>query len=331
MRYDISMNKPLLSICIPTYNRAHYLKECLEGLVCQFDDKRVYDQVEVVISDNASTDNTQALVEEYRQKYTNITYFKNKENIGFDLNVVNAVEKASGTYCWYMGDDDTIRNGGIRSVVDFLTDNEIAVLTIGSTSFTSLREITGAPVTLNNAAFRTFPDFRKFFREGGCVGVLSVFVFNRNIWLATTDRNNYILGWLYYESILKIMPETNLKLVYCDYPLVYTKQNCDWVTGGHELFAFLTCKQLKGRMAGFGYEQKMIDEAFGITSKKLIVILLRAKGHELPCSIKNLLRIYRGFREDVLYLPLITFIFFIPNPFIRMVRDFNKKFIKIKT
>ena len=48
------MNKPLLSICIPTYNRSYYLKECLDCIVCQFRDKEVCDQVEIVISDNAS-------------------------------------------------------------------------------------------------------------------------------------------------------------------------------------------------------------------------------------------------------------------------------------
>ena len=56
------MNKPLLSICIPTYNRAHYLKECLGSIVAQFDDRDVRDNVEVVVSDNASPDNTRELV-----------------------------------------------------------------------------------------------------------------------------------------------------------------------------------------------------------------------------------------------------------------------------
>lgn len=49
--------KPLLSICIPTYNRAEYLAKSLDTLVClpEFNSS----EVEVVISDNASTDNTQ--------------------------------------------------------------------------------------------------------------------------------------------------------------------------------------------------------------------------------------------------------------------------------
>src|SRR3989338_7717414 len=83
------MNKPLLSICIPTYNRAHYLKECLDSIVAQFNDSEVRDNVEVVVSDNASLDKTRELAEEYCRKFNNIKYFRNNENIGFDLNVAN--------------------------------------------------------------------------------------------------------------------------------------------------------------------------------------------------------------------------------------------------
>jgi len=55
--------KPLLSICIPTYNRAEYLAKSLDTLVClpEFNSS----EVEVVISDNASTDNTQEVAKKY--------------------------------------------------------------------------------------------------------------------------------------------------------------------------------------------------------------------------------------------------------------------------
>src|SRR3989344_8743946 len=126
------MNKPLLSICIPTYSRERYLKECLDSIVAQFGDQEVRDNVEVVVSDNASPDNTREVVEEYRQKFSNIKYFRNDKNIGFDLNVINVVEKANGEYCWYMGDDDVIGGNNLRFVVDFLKKYDIAAFTFKS-------------------------------------------------------------------------------------------------------------------------------------------------------------------------------------------------------
>ena len=60
--------KPLLSICIPTYNREKYLKRLLDSIVSQkeFTDS---DDVEIVIDDGPSKDNTEVLVQEYKAKF----------------------------------------------------------------------------------------------------------------------------------------------------------------------------------------------------------------------------------------------------------------------
>ena len=59
----------LLSICIPTYNRAEYLKKTLESIVWQRD--FLSKDVEVVISDNCSTDDTASVVAKFVEKYPN--------------------------------------------------------------------------------------------------------------------------------------------------------------------------------------------------------------------------------------------------------------------
>ena len=72
-------NRLLVSICIPTYNRSTYLRQSLERYIVE---KEFIDgKVEIVISDNASTDDTKMVVEEYVKKYKNIRYYRNKENI----------------------------------------------------------------------------------------------------------------------------------------------------------------------------------------------------------------------------------------------------------
>ena len=114
--------KKLLSICIPTWNRALFLKECLDSIVCQFTDPEIYKQVEIVISDNASTDNTEGIVKVFQQKWNNIKYSKNNENIGFDRNILNVVNKSQGEYCWFLGDDDMLFENALKTVIDkFIT------------------------------------------------------------------------------------------------------------------------------------------------------------------------------------------------------------------
>lgn len=90
------MNKqPLLSICIPTYNRADYLDKTLATILPQA--KMAYEEVEVIVSDNASTDNTYDIVKKYQSDYDCLYYSKNIENIK-DRNFPTVIGLAHGVY-----------------------------------------------------------------------------------------------------------------------------------------------------------------------------------------------------------------------------------------
>ena len=86
-------DKPILSICIPTYNRSEYLRKCLESIGFQEEFQKGF--VEIVISDNASEDTTEEVVKEYVQKYQNIVYSKNEKNIR-DENFPYVLSKGNG-------------------------------------------------------------------------------------------------------------------------------------------------------------------------------------------------------------------------------------------
>ena len=71
-----------------------------------------------IISDNASPDETGAVVERIRQKTrTTINYFRNDRNVGFDGNILLAVGRARGRYVWLMGDDDLLAEGALEHIV----------------------------------------------------------------------------------------------------------------------------------------------------------------------------------------------------------------------
>lgn len=85
--------KYLVSICIPTYNRAPYLKKCLDSLVCQSEFQQGL--VEIVVSDNDSTDDTEELAKKYSATYPNFHYYKNKTNV-LDQNFPMAILRGKG-------------------------------------------------------------------------------------------------------------------------------------------------------------------------------------------------------------------------------------------
>jgi glycosyltransferase involved in cell wall biosynthesis len=95
---------PLVSIGIPTYNRAEgFLKQALQSAVNQ-----TYQNIEIIISDNCSTDNTEMVVRSFNDP--RIRYFKHKENIGANNNFNYCVEQARGAYFLLLHDDDLIDN-----------------------------------------------------------------------------------------------------------------------------------------------------------------------------------------------------------------------------
>ncbi len=111
---------PLLSVCIPTYNRCKHLDSLLESFCRQIEKETVPGQVEVVICDNASTDSTQKIGEKWAARHSFIRYFRNEWNIGGDPNQIRAAEKAQGQFCWIFGDDDKIREKAVAGVLSRL-------------------------------------------------------------------------------------------------------------------------------------------------------------------------------------------------------------------
>ena len=111
-------NPPLLSICVPTYNRAKFLRVMLQALLPQV--AELQDQVEVWIIDNASPDDTQEVLRESEAlgPFHNI---RNDENIGPLRNVLKGpCELATGKYVWVIGDHNLMVPGAIRQLVSTL-------------------------------------------------------------------------------------------------------------------------------------------------------------------------------------------------------------------
>lgn len=111
-----------LSICIPTYNRSAFLRRALQYYLENIDFPFAY---EIVISDNASTDDTSALVEEFIGHGLPIKYFRRATNGGLEVNVMSVFHLVRGRYAVYAGDDDRLIMDGLREAVDYLETNPV--------------------------------------------------------------------------------------------------------------------------------------------------------------------------------------------------------------
>ena len=105
----------LVSLCIPTYNRCEYLNMCLKQYV---KNKKFIDgSIEIVISDNASTDKTLDVVLSYKKKYHNIVYYKNRKNLK-DKNFPIVLSRGRGKLRKLVSDNIVISEYGLDLLCD---------------------------------------------------------------------------------------------------------------------------------------------------------------------------------------------------------------------
>ncbi|GEM_PF-1426464 len=112
------MPPPLLTIYIPTFNRAHLLGRMLVSLersVEGIDPSKI----EVVIRDNASTDQSAHIVEAHAGRLP-IRYFKNPHNRGGIANMLSCADEAQGEFIWMLGDDDLVLPDALSRILSQL-------------------------------------------------------------------------------------------------------------------------------------------------------------------------------------------------------------------
>lgn len=117
----------LLSICIPTYNGGDKLKITLNSINNALND---YSDIEVIVSDNCSEDNTPDILSHF-SNLNQFKIYKNKQNIGFNKNMILLIDKYSnGKYCWIIGDDDFIDCDSLYHIRNILLNDNIEYLSI---------------------------------------------------------------------------------------------------------------------------------------------------------------------------------------------------------
>lgn len=128
MKVSLNKRKFLISFCIPTYNRCEALQKCIESIISQPDFEK---SVEIVVSDNASTDSTFDVVKKFSSLFPdNIIYFKNRENIGMEANFRKVLDLGSGKLLKLLNDYSLITPNYIPKLLKCIeiNKNEKAIL-----------------------------------------------------------------------------------------------------------------------------------------------------------------------------------------------------------
>ena len=120
---------PLLTIAIPTYNRSGYLRQNLEQLRLQLQLQAIPSgTVEVIVSDNCSSDDTGAVVMSMTCEVMPIRYIRNYTNLGWALNFAQSFDLARGKYILMSGDDDLLVDGALQILLDKVSARDYGIV-----------------------------------------------------------------------------------------------------------------------------------------------------------------------------------------------------------
>jgi glycosyltransferase involved in cell wall biosynthesis len=113
----------LVSICIPTYNRAEYLRRAVKSCLSQ-----TYSDFEVIITDNSTNDESAKMAAKWTDP--RVRYFKNEGNIGPYASVLRALAFAKGKYIKFLMDDDLLKPRCLELMVQAMEDNPSVAVTM---------------------------------------------------------------------------------------------------------------------------------------------------------------------------------------------------------
>ncbi|GJQ57457.1 MAG: glycosyltransferase [Candidatus Scalindua sp. AMX11] len=184
----VNQIRPVVTIAIPTYNRADVcLKHAIESAVSQ-----TYPNIEIIIADNCSTDDTEILVKNFNDP--RIRYYKHKKNIGQVRNTNFCLDVAVGDYFLLLHDDDLIDSDFVECCMkagDYST--EIGLIRTGVRRIDSLGKIVGG--RLNIAGGLSTEDFFIAFLSRKVSMLLCNMVFNTKRLKEIGGFNTIYLRW----------------------------------------------------------------------------------------------------------------------------------------
>jgi len=175
--------KPFVSIGMPVYNGERYITQALDSLLSQD-----YDNFELIISDNASSDSSPDICLEYKNKDDRIKFYRNDKNIAAKDNFRRVLELSSGQYFMWAACDDLWTPNYISSLLKALTSDENSVL-----AFSQLNNIDE-----NGNICREYPNLHLLSSKAPLIDRL-----NNIIWFREEDGKANLVYGLIRSDILK--------------------------------------------------------------------------------------------------------------------------------
>jgi len=266
-------NKILLTIGIPVYNGESFIEDTINSIKIP---KELQDKVDIVVSDNCSTDKTAEIV----NKYSFIKYFKNDINIGYDRNIQNVFLKASGEFVWTIAADDVIIvDDAIEKIINYIEAyQKLSLIHVGGN-----QKIIGDHSYCKGEVFFSDSKLQS--------GFVSTNIIRCKTWLSSDPTAFFDTGWIHFGVIMNIANTaeslvTKEKLV--DENLRSKTLDKTWDSKGSSLVIMLNLIKIFMNMGKLKYSKEVQYSAKMLIKNNYPKEIIKAKAKGLKVS-KNLI------------------------------------------
>lgn len=228
---------PLLTIAIPTYNRAPRLGQCLSMLAERMSElPALRPAIEVLVIDNASSDDTGAVAAAQAPAFEDFRYVRNQTNLGIDGNIHRCSQLASGSWVQLLSDDDLLLPGALVRVVETINSHPAADFVF--LNMIAFREDLPPPSAwvprIAIARDLICVDQNRLVETAGVwLTFLSSFVFRRDAWNRSTRLESYIGTDIYLSfALFDLLSQARESVVLAE-PLVASRAH---FSGNYRIF-----------------------------------------------------------------------------------------------
>lgn len=297
-----------LTIGIPTYNGGSTLNTVLNKINdCMAELNR---QIELIVSDNDSTDDTREICENFsRLNNQNISfkYLKNPENLGYDANVCNVVENSTSDYCWLLSDNEIPNNAtGLQFLLNYLDNKDLDFLFLDYQNEININK-------KNRTDDEIFNDADKYFQKLKFKsGLISNCVVNVHQWKRLNLKKYNGCNWIHFAYQINVLaPNYNKN---CKAVIFYQKifsslpRPARWGSNGSFIDTGLQTVKIFNEMYSLGYKKETVKCAkkviYGGYPKNLFAAKLQGYNFT-PQRLNEMKSLYKEFPSFYLYTILI--------------------------
>lgn len=326
------MNTPKLSILIPTYNRARYLTGCLENIINSAKGFEKY--IEIIVSDNASSDDTTAVVNKFKKQYPFINYQRNNENIGCECNIYYLTQIAAGEYLWVFGDDDVMRKEAIECVLKRINSDNISLIVVNFSIMSKDLKKTITNYYYKCSGFSSLTDHNVLLKKYGIsLGYISSVIIKKDLF--NTVPKKYYEKYLEYgfsflvAAYLAVL--NNCIIGYIQNPIFYNRSSNSLISDWCKVFVEGSALVL-AELENLGFSKEAVKSAKNKTIKDYVFKqIVSTKAEKQIREYGNIYDALSKYYKDCwMYWLCCLPMKYIPDVFLRLTKNIKNRLAGIQ-